>query len=152
MMDELRKLWELNDTNNISVRARHIRSAANVWADRLSRETDMDDWQLRPRIFTYLDSMWGPYSIDKIATQGNYQLPSYNSRWRDPTSEAVDCLHLPDNLRTAETNWCNLPWTLLPDLVEKLRQSSAKATVIAPHWPAKQWYQLLSKLSDEQFL
>jgi hypothetical protein len=43
MMDELRRLWELIDTNNISIRARYIRSAANVWADRLSRETDMDD-------------------------------------------------------------------------------------------------------------
>jgi hypothetical protein len=59
MMDELRKLWELIDTNNISIHARYIRSAANVWADRLSRETDRDDWQLNPRIFTYLDSLWG---------------------------------------------------------------------------------------------
>jgi hypothetical protein len=44
MMDELRKLWELIDTNNINIRARYIRSAANVWADKLSRETDRDDW------------------------------------------------------------------------------------------------------------
>jgi hypothetical protein len=54
-MDELRKLWELIHTNNISIRARYIRSAANVWADILSRETD--DWQLNPRIFTYMDSL-----------------------------------------------------------------------------------------------
>ena len=105
MMDELRKLWELVDTNNINIRARYIRSAANVWADKLSRETDMDDWQLNPRIFTYLDSMWGPHSIDRFATQGNSHLPRYNSRWRDPTSEAVDCLHLPDKLWTSETKW-----------------------------------------------
>jgi hypothetical protein len=52
MMDELRKLWELIDTNNISIRARYIRFAANVSADKLSRKTDMDDWQLNPRIFT----------------------------------------------------------------------------------------------------
>jgi hypothetical protein len=109
MMDELCKLWELIDTNNISIRARYIRSAANVSADRLSRETDRDDWQLNPRIFTYPDSMWGPHSIERFATQGNSQLPRYNSRWRDPTSEAVDCLHLPDNRWTAETNWCNPP-------------------------------------------
>jgi hypothetical protein len=36
MMDELRKSWELIDTNNISIRARYIRSAANVRADRLA--------------------------------------------------------------------------------------------------------------------
>jgi hypothetical protein len=80
MMDELRKLLELIDTNNINIRARYIRSAANVLADRLSRETDRDDWQLNPRIFTYLNSLWGPHSIDRFATQGNSQLPGYNSR------------------------------------------------------------------------
>jgi hypothetical protein len=30
MMDELRKLWELIDTNDINIRARYIRSADNV--------------------------------------------------------------------------------------------------------------------------
>jgi methionine aminopeptidase len=96
MMDELRKLWELIDTNNINIRARYyVRSAANVLADRLSREKDMDEWQLNPRIFTYVDSLWGPHSIDRFTTHGNSQLPRYNSRH---TSEAVDCLHLPDNL------------------------------------------------------
>jgi hypothetical protein len=43
MMDEFRKLWELIDTNNISIRARYIRSVAQVWADRLSRVTDKYD-------------------------------------------------------------------------------------------------------------
>jgi hypothetical protein len=84
---------------------------------RLSRETDRDEVQLNPRIFTYMNSMWGPHSIDTFATHGNSQLPRYNSRTRDPTSVAVDCLHLPDNLCTAETDSCNPPWTLLPDLV-----------------------------------
>jgi hypothetical protein len=95
MMDELRKLLELINTNNISIRARYIRSAANVWADRLNHETDKDDWQLNPRVFTYLDSLWGPYSIDRFATQGNKQLLCYNACWRDPTAEAVDSQHCP---------------------------------------------------------
>jgi hypothetical protein len=43
MMDELRRLWELIDTNNITIHARYIRSAANAWGDKLSREIDMDD-------------------------------------------------------------------------------------------------------------
>jgi hypothetical protein len=71
MMDEFRKIWEPIDTNSIIIRARYIRSAANVWADSLSREIDRDDWQLNPRIFTYMDSMWGPHSIDRFATHGN---------------------------------------------------------------------------------
>jgi hypothetical protein len=43
MIDELGKLWELIDINNINIRARYIRSAANVWADKLSRERNRDD-------------------------------------------------------------------------------------------------------------
>jgi hypothetical protein len=46
----------------------------------------------------------------------------------------------------------NPPWTLLPELVQKLRQSSAEAIVIAPYWPAKQWYELLSELFDKQIM
>ena len=38
LMAELRKLWWLMDVNNITLRAKYIRSAANVWADQLSRD------------------------------------------------------------------------------------------------------------------
>eukprot|EP00873_Tetraselmis_striata_P015817 jgi/Tetstr1/436081/TSEL_002675.t1 len=43
MMAELRKLWYLLDSNGVHIRTRYIRSAANVWADRLSRHLDSDD-------------------------------------------------------------------------------------------------------------
>jgi hypothetical protein len=45
---------------------------------------------------------------------------------------------------------CNPPWSLLPDLVQKLRQSYAEATIIPPYWPAQQWYEQLSELSHEE--
>eukprot|EP00873_Tetraselmis_striata_P008203 jgi/Tetstr1/428467/TSEL_018478.t1 len=59
MMEELRKLWHLLDIHDISIRPRYIQSAANVWSDRLSREHDDSDWQLNPRIFAYLQRLWG---------------------------------------------------------------------------------------------
>jgi hypothetical protein len=60
LIDDLRRLWEFIDTTNINTRTRYTLSAANVWGDMLSRETSMDDRQPNPRIFTYLDSQWGP--------------------------------------------------------------------------------------------
>jgi hypothetical protein len=96
MMTELRRLWHLLDVNDINIRPRYIRSAANIWADSLSRELDRDDWQLNPRIFAYLQSAWGPHSVDRFASMENAQLPRFNARWRDPKCEDVDCLHLPD--------------------------------------------------------
>jgi hypothetical protein len=55
-MTELRRLWHLQDVNDINIRPRYIRSAANIWVDSLSRELDRDDWQLNPRIFAYLQT------------------------------------------------------------------------------------------------
>ena len=149
MMQELRKLWYLLDAHGIAIRPRYIASAANVWADRLSRHLDKDDWRLNPRIFRYLDRLWGPHTVDRFASLENALLARYNSRWLDPRTEAVDCLRLSDATWRAETNWCNPPWGLLDDLILKLRSSGAAATVIAPHWPARSWYQGLLELAAE---
>jgi hypothetical protein len=43
MMSKLKKLFLLKDENEIHIRTRYIRSAANIWADKLSRETDTSD-------------------------------------------------------------------------------------------------------------
>ena len=67
----------------------------------------------------------------------------------DPRSEAVDSLRLSNDEWCAELNGCNPPWELLDDVVLKLRRSGAGATVIAPHWPGRPWYQQLSELASE---
>jgi hypothetical protein len=43
MMPKLRKFFLLTDKHDISIRTKYIQSVANVWADRLSRETDNVD-------------------------------------------------------------------------------------------------------------
>eukprot|EP00873_Tetraselmis_striata_P018116 jgi/Tetstr1/438380/TSEL_026946.t1 len=58
MMEELRKLWHLLDIHDISIRPRYIQSAANVWADQLSRELDDSDWQLNPLIIASMQRLW----------------------------------------------------------------------------------------------
>jgi hypothetical protein len=63
MMTELRRLWYLLDTNDIHIRPRYIRSVANVWADKLSRELDTENSQLNSRLFAHLQERWGHRSI-----------------------------------------------------------------------------------------
>jgi hypothetical protein len=120
MMTELRRMWYLLDTNNIHIRPRYIRSAANTWADKLSRHLDSDDWQLEPFVFHEMDTQFGPHTIDRFASALNTLLPRYNANWLDPSCEAVDALHLADSSWREENNWCNPPWPLLPDLAQKL--------------------------------
>ena len=71
MMCELRKLFLLTDTYDIKIRTKYIRSAANVWADNLSRVTDNSDWQLAPRKFKYFNSIWGLHTVDRFASSTN---------------------------------------------------------------------------------
>jgi hypothetical protein len=109
MMEEIRRLWYLLDTNDIHIRPRYILSAANVWADKRSRELNTEDWQLNPQIFEHLQHRWGPHTFDRFASMLNAQLPRFNARWRDPKCEDVDCLHLPDATWHRENNYCNPP-------------------------------------------
>jgi hypothetical protein len=78
-MSKLRKLFLLNNEHDISIKIRKNRSAANVWVDRLSRETNIVEWQLAPRIFRYYDKRWDPHFIDRFASVAKKQLPSYNA-------------------------------------------------------------------------
>eukprot|EP00873_Tetraselmis_striata_P003446 jgi/Tetstr1/423710/TSEL_014344.t1 len=149
LMAELRKTWYLMDTHGITLSVRYIRSAANIWADRLSRDVDCDDWQFNPRRFASLTAKWGACTIDRFATSENALLPRYNARWRDPRCEAVDALRLSDAAWRCERNWCNPPWNLIGDLVSKLESSGAPAIVIVPYWPDKAWYQLLSEMCSD---
>jgi hemerythrin-like domain-containing protein len=68
MMTELRRLRYLLDANDIHVRPRFIRSAANVWADTLSRELDIEDWQLYPKIVSLLQDKWGRHFASMLNT------------------------------------------------------------------------------------
>ena len=148
LMNELRKLWHIMDANDIAIRPRYIQSAANIWADRLSRELDDADWRLHPRLFRQLDKQY-KHTIDRFASGENTQLPRFNSRWLEPRTEAVDCLRLPDSQWRAENNFCHPPWDLLDDLVLKLQRSGAAATVVAPLWPDRSWHQLLTEMASE---
>jgi hypothetical protein len=94
-----------------------------------------------------MDTQFGPHTIDRFALALNTLFPRYNENWLDPSCEAVDSLHLADSSWREESNWCNPPWPLLPDLAQKLQQSGAAAMVVAPSWQGKAWHQALAELA-----
>jgi hypothetical protein len=71
MMSELNKLFLLTGENNIKISIQYIRSAANIWADKLSRERDSSDWQLAKMVFKHLDSTFHKHRIDRFASREN---------------------------------------------------------------------------------
>jgi len=146
IMRRLRQLWLLLDLNDISLSVRYIRSEANVWADALSRERDTEEWKLNPLVFSLLQRKFGPHTVDRFASQLSAQLPRYNSRWMDPQSEGVDALQ---RSWIGENNYVNPPWTLLDQVAQKLAERPVPCTVVAPHWPEKDWHVVLSSLARE---
>jgi hypothetical protein len=80
MMSELRKLFLLTDKTDIRLRTQYIRSAANILADKLSRETDTSDIPLAKRVSHHLDYTYPKHTIDWFASKK--KTSSYNTATR----------------------------------------------------------------------
>lgn len=138
-------IWMEAHEAGISLSARYLQGTLNVEADRLSRVSPTYEWKLHPRVFQCIDNMWGPHTVDRFATVMNSQLPQYNSFQYDPCTSGVDALAQSD--WADQNNYCNPPWRLIPRVLEKLVQQKAEATIIAPWWPQKEWFQKLQRMS-----
>ena len=59
---------------HITIEPEWIPRECNEVADYISKSVDYDDWMLHPSIFTQLDYLWGPHSIDRFANSHNRQV------------------------------------------------------------------------------
>ena len=125
---------------NIRLEPEWIPREQNELADYYSRMVDYDDWMLNPSIFAWLDTIWGPYTIDRFANAKNAQLQRFNSRFWCPGSEAVDtftCSWVGDN------NWWCPPVHLVPRVVRHAQNTKANGTLIIPQWCSSPFWPLL---------
>ena len=121
----------------------HIPGVLNSTADRLSRTPDTHNWMLHPVLFRLLERRFGPFSIDRFATNLNSQLPRFNSRFWEPNSEGINALAQDWSL---ENNYANPPWALIPRVLQKVVADQAECTIITPIFPAQPWFQTLQTL------
>ena len=59
-------------------------------ADALSRQVDYDDWETTLPLFTYLDQLWGPFTVDRFANTRNHKVARFNSKFLCPGTEGVN--------------------------------------------------------------
>ena len=106
--DELQQLalniFRTSMSNNITLEfePEWIPRNENQIADELSRVVDYDDWGLNSKVFAWLDSLWGPHTVDRFASSHNTQLCWYNSRFCEEGTEAVDAFTVN---WAGENNW-----------------------------------------------
>ena len=78
-MDDLtniaKLIWAEAIQNNITLVAKHLSGRLNTQADGLSRAIDKHKWMLSRPLFQYLDSVWGPHTVDRFASAISTQLP-----------------------------------------------------------------------------
>ena len=76
--------------HGFSIEPEWVPREENQLADYLSRVVDYDDWGINKDVFQWLDSLWGPHSIDRFANSHNRQTERYNSSFYDVGTEAMD--------------------------------------------------------------
>ena len=118
----------------------------NEQADYISRLVDYDDWMLNPEIFHLLDAMWGPHTIERFANMFNNQLVRFNSRFWDPTTEAVDAFTCN---WAGENNWWCPPLYLVPRVLRHAQNTKAQGTLIIPQWFSSPFWPLLFPTGTE---
>ena len=112
----------------------------NEYADYLSRIVDYDDWQLNPIIFSALDSMFGPHTVDRFANSHNTHLLRFNSRFWNPGSEAVDAFTVD---WAGENNWLCPPIGLIPRVLRHMQCCKAEGTLVVPLWKSSPFWPIL---------
>jgi hypothetical protein len=146
LTDVARAIWDHALQNNIGISAKHLAGSLNLEADWLSRlPVSPSEWKLNPRLFCYLNTLWGPHTIDRFSTMINTHLKCYNSRFWDPLTHGVDALA--QNDWSSHNNFVNPPWRLLNKILDVVVAQGAAATIIAPRWPSQRWFYRLKALS-----
>ena len=85
-------IWCTANDMHVTIRAKYLAGDMNWHADKLSRLSAQYEWMLNPRMFQFLNSLWGPFTIDRFASLLTMQLPKYNSLYYDPQCSGVDAL------------------------------------------------------------
>ena len=124
-------IFEFCKKDSISVNVQWIPREENEKADYLSKLIDYDDWGVSDDFFEYIDSIWGPHTVDRFANANNKKICRFNSVFWNPGSEAVDCF---TQDWKDENNWLVPPIYLVLKTIKHLVSCKAVGTLVVPKW------------------
>jgi len=126
--------------NKIDIYTVWIPRGQIVQADYLSRIIDIDDWQTTVEFYSYLDSMWGPHSVDRFANVDNRKTKRFNSLYWNPGAVGVDAFN---SNWSSEVNWLVPPVLLASRAMNHLVECKALGTLVVPKWPSVPFWPLI---------
>lgn len=135
------------NSQNIMLRAIHIKGSLNVMADLLSRKTKtvQTEWSLHPDVVQSLWEKWFQPDLDLFATRFNHKLPKFVSPFPDPLAHWVDAMTMD---WSGKKLYAFPPFALVNQVVKKFEQSvHCQMILVAPFWPSRNWFGTLVKHS-----
>lgn len=131
---------------NISLYAQWIPREENEKAGALSRIIDIDDWGISFEFFDFLNSIWGPFTVDRFANMHNTKLTRFNSKYWNPTTSAIDAFTCNWH---GENNWLVPPISLVSNCINHLVSCGAEGTLVVPKWQSAAFWPLIFKQNSE---
>ena len=118
--------------------AAHIPGTQNCTVDTDSREfNDDSEWMVSDFVFQIITDLLGTPEIDLFATRLNHKLPIYVS-WK-PDIYSVSINAFPVSWSQSYM-YCFLPFSVIWKVLKRVRDNTAEAIVITPHWPTQSWF------------
>ena len=127
---------------NVALNCVWVPRKENVYADTLSRCHDSDDWEVKDHIFKQIDSVWGPHTCDRFATDYNAKCSKFNSRWWCPNTNGVDAFK---QFWGDDNNWLVPPPRLICKTINKLISEKGKGSLVIPLWKSAPFWPMLKK-------
>ena len=112
----------------------------NEQADYYSKLVDEDDWMLNPELFSEIDAIWGPHSVDCFASSATAQLPRFCSRWWNPGCIEVNAFAIDWE---EENLWLVPPIHLIGKVINKLLNGDMHGSLLVPLWRSAHWWPVL---------
>ena len=124
-------------SRSISMDVQWLPRDLNYEADIVSKIYDFDDWGVTKEFFSFVDSLFGPHTVDRFADSNNSKLPRFNSRFATLGSDGVDAFSIDWK---GHNNWLVPPINLVGKAIQHCLACNAVATLVIPKWPSSSFW------------
>ena len=109
-------------------------------ADAGSKAADTDDWSIDTTSYRWLETKFGPFTIDLFADEANKKCQRFYSDFLCPTSIGVDAFcHSWD----CENSWICPPISKVTHVFHRLKKVKGRGVLVVPNWHAANYWPLL---------
>ncbi|GAQ81226.1 reverse transcriptase [Klebsormidium nitens] len=135
------ELFAFCSGQRIELRPEWLPREENARADYLSKVRDVDDFGLFAEAFAFVSARFGPFTVDRFASEHNAKLPRFDASYWCPGAAAANTFI--QDWGGEERNYCFPPPNLVAPTLRHARACRARMTLIVLSWRSAPWWPLL---------